>query len=161
MTDVLERLRHRIEIEELHAHYAELCDQGFPPEEIAGLFAEDGTWESSPHGVLRRGREEIAAHFRTAGRRYPWSLHVNVPIRITVAENERRATGTWYLLMPCVDRSSGPAAAGWLAGRYDNEFERHKGRWRYRRLHIAFGLMAHHVSDWSQDRYSLGSARAD
>ncbi len=157
--DLLARLQHRVEIEELHAHYGELCDQGFPPEEIAALFAEDGTWESSPNGVRREGRAAIAEHFRTAGSWYPWSLHVNVPVRIVVDEGGLRARGTWYLLMPCVDSSTGRATAGWLAGRYDNDFERHDGSWRYRSIHIDFGLMARHHGDWAQDRFSLASAR--
>lgn len=153
----LRRLEHRVAIEELHGRYAELCDQGFPPDRIADLFVADGVWESAPNGVTRRGRDEIAEHFRVAGAAYPWALHVNVPVRITLAEDERHATGVWYLLMPCVDETGGTARAGWLAGRYDNEFVWRDGCWRYRRIHVDFGLMAHHLGDWSQDRYSLAA----
>lgn len=151
----LESLLHRAEIAELQARYGALCDAGYPPDEIASLFVEDGVWESEPNGVLRRGRREIAKHFADIGPTYEWAMHINVPLHVQVADDQLSAVGAWYLLMPCVEGGVDSRHAAWLAGRYDNEFVFRDGEWMFTRIHITFGLMSSHMSDWAVDRFSL------
>lgn len=143
------------EIRRLHGRYAQLCDSGYPPDEIAELFVPDGVWEARPDVGIHRGRDAIRAHFANAHESYPWALHVNVPVQIDVAPDLRSAHGVWYLLMPCVT-ATGPARAGaWLAGRYDNDLVRVDGGWKYAHLRVTFGLMTSHHRDWAADRLEL------
>jgi hypothetical protein len=146
-------LRAERDIARLQARYSALCDDGFPPDRIAELFALDGVWESSPSGVRCVGRTEIAAHFEAAGPLYPWSMHINVPLGVDLADDGRTAEGAWHLLMPCVDRSGGQ-----LAGTYRNTFVLDGDRWRFQHLRIVFELMTPHLTDWAVDRF-LHSAR--
>jgi hypothetical protein len=160
----LKALLHKTEITELQARYGALCDAGYPPDEIASLFVEDGVWQSEPNGVLCRGRREIAAHFASIGPDYAWAMHINVPLHVRVADDQRSAVGAWYLLMPCVEGDVSTRQAAWLAGRYDNEFVFRDGEWMFNRIHISFGLMSGHLADWAVDRYSVlrsHASRAD
>uniref|UniRef100_UPI003F582E3E nuclear transport factor 2 family protein n=1 Tax=Mycolicibacterium obuense TaxID=1807 RepID=UPI003F582E3E len=143
------------DIARLHAHYAHLCDSGYPADEIADLFVAQGIWQSSPGDNLFRGSTEIRDHFSTASTAYPWALHLNVPLRIDISPDGQSARGVWYLLMPCVDATAAPPTGAWLAGRYDNSFLKTDAGWRYHHLHITFGLMSPHFTDWAHDRYGL------
>jgi hypothetical protein len=148
------------EIQRLHAHYAHLCDSGYPADEIAELFAPQGIWESSPCGKIFRGKSEIRDHFSTASDEYPWALHFNIPVRIDISPDGLSARGVWYLLMPCVDATGAAPTGAWLAGRYENAFVKVETGWRYDHLHITFGLMSPNSEDWAQDRYRLTNAQA-
>lgn len=152
---LLLELRAERDIARLQATYSALCDDGFPPTQISDLFVEDGVWESSPLDVRCEGRSQIAEHFATAGPMYPWSMHINVPLGIDLAEDGRTAHGSWHLLMPCTDRSSGEEQAGWLAGTYRNTFVLIDDAWRFQHLRVAFELMTPHLTDWAANRFGL------
>ncbi|SDD12276.1 SnoaL-like domain-containing protein [Mycolicibacterium neoaurum] len=157
-TAALRELLAEREIARLHARYAHLCDSGYPADEIADLFVEQGLWQSDPGGRVFRGRDQIRDHFGTASAGYPWALHVNALLHIDVSPDGLSARGAWYLLMPCVDATVAAPTAAWLAGRYDNTFVKTDAGWRYQHLHIRFGLMSPHSADWAQERHALAGA---
>lgn len=153
--DAIRELITERKIQRLHSRYAQLCDSGYPAQEIADLFTENGIWEARPQGAKYIGRQQIRDHFASADASYPWALHLNIPLQIDVAPNGQSACGTWYLFMPCTDATTGTLASAWLAGRYDNNFVSTDDGWKYSHLRITFGLMTPHLNDWSGDRFDL------
>ncbi|MFI7166346.1 nuclear transport factor 2 family protein [Rhodococcus erythropolis] len=152
---LLEELSAERDVQRLHARYAQLCDAGYPAELIAELFVPEGIWEASPDVGSFKGQEQIRQHFENAAANYPWALHANIPLQIEVSHDGLTAHGVWYLLMPCIDTTTGVATGAWLAGRYDNDFVKVDGNWYYRHLRVHFGLMSPNHLDWARDRYTL------
>ncbi|MEV8150955.1 nuclear transport factor 2 family protein [Arthrobacter sp. NPDC080073] len=154
---MLAELKAEREINRLQAYYGQLCDRGYPPEEIAALFTDAGIWQSSPNGRRLQGSSAIASYFGGADELYPWALHVNVPLGVELSDDGLSARGSWYLLMPCVDNTTGHKTAAWLAGRYDNEYVREEGKWLFSSLHVSYGLMTQHLTDWAANRFALNT----
>lgn len=149
----LEQLVAEQDINEVQRQYSALCDQGFPADDLAEFFAENAIWESSPNRVVVQGRHAIGAHLHDAGQAYDWSMHINIPLGVTLAETGETARGKWHLLMPCTDRSGGEPHAGWLAGSYCNDFVRTYTGWKISHLRVTFQLVTPHLTDWAPNRF--------
>ena len=125
------RVRRLEDIEALKAlksRYAEYCDNDYNPDQLAPLFTSDATWDG---GVLghAEGRDAIHAFFAVASQAIPFAVHHVMNPDITVDGD--RATGTWLLWQPCVH---GSGAALWIAGRYQDEYRREDGVWRFSKV---------------------------
>lgn len=137
-------VRHLLEtqsIVELKHRYAELCDTGFDPNLITGLFASDPAvvWRSNLFGT-HRGHAAIRAFFTSVRTQITWATHIMANPTVRLHDDGSRATGTWTLLelasMPTDARPAGEAVL--MAGRYRDRFTREDGRWRFTEIHIDF-----------------------
>lgn len=67
-------------------------------------------------------------------------LTISTPL-IEVSEDRQHAWGQWHLFGPHTNRVFDPEAGGkkdtafWIAGKYDNEFVRVNGEWKFQKLH--------------------------
>ncbi|MEM7077737.1 MAG: nuclear transport factor 2 family protein [Pseudomonadota bacterium] len=48
----LRRVEAAEQIRLLKARYCDLCDEGYPADELCALFTEDGTWDGGEMGVF-------------------------------------------------------------------------------------------------------------
>lgn len=146
------RLEDLAAIAELKHTYAALCDDDYDADGLAELFTQDAVWDG---GVLghAEGREAIREMFSRAGERMPFAIHHVTNSRIELDGD--RATGHWYLWQPCV-ASGGEVAADdlalWMAGRYDDEYVRDGGKWRFQRTRIQLRLLSPYDAGWASSR---------
>lgn len=67
-------------------------------------------------------------------------LTISTPL-IEVSEDRQHAWGQWHLFGPHTNRVFDPEVGGkkdtafWIAGKYDNEFVRVNGEWKFQKLH--------------------------
>jgi len=127
------RLEARAEIGELVSTYAVACDEHDMPV-LTSLFTEDAGFES-PSGLLEaEGRAAIAAMFvelfRVRGPAFHWT-HDHF---VTFGADPDRATGRVFS-----HAETSPAGEMSLAAmRYDDEYRREAGTWRFARRRISF-----------------------
>lgn len=144
----LQRLEDEAAIQRLVYTYARLCDAGYDPGGLAGLFTEDAVWAAaSPDGKVdfgrHEGREAIRRFFDNASKTLgPMTLHyVSNPL-IEVAQDRLSGTGRWHSLT-FLDR----AAAGsdrrqtvMLGSRYAHQYRCVGGVWLFGKLDCVFSF---------------------
>ena len=136
----LEELEHRVRaledveaIKRLKARYCLYCDDDHNPDGVAGLFVEDGVWDGGERRGRYEGREAIRRFFPEVGRqRYSFSMHPALNPIITVDGDTGH--GSWYLLMAATVRDGNQAV--WNSGRYEEDYVRVDGAWKFRSLRI-------------------------
>ncbi|OZE79145.1 nuclear transport factor 2 family protein [Rhodococcus sp. 15-649-1-2] len=152
LDDVVRRLTHLEdvrEIEQLKYRYASFCDDGYNPDGIASLFADDGRWVVDGEGGSMTGHEEIKTHFRALSAKIPWALHYMIAPRVDIAADGESATGFFYLLCLCtIENSQDPAKhdAVILTINYTDQFVKRDGKWFFQEL---LGK-THQVSNWNK-----------
>ncbi|HSV59421.1 MAG TPA: nuclear transport factor 2 family protein [Variovorax sp.] len=148
LTDLMrrvEKLEARAEIAELASAYAVACDEHDMPRLLA-LFTDDARFDSPSEVMQASGRAEIEAMFirmfQVRGPGYHWThdLFVNVD-----ASDPERATGRVLSHAETCPNDVGSLAAM----RYDDEYRRVDGRWRFSKRVINF-LYYVPVSDYAQ-----------
>ena len=133
----LSRLEDIRAIEQLKYRYAGYCDNGYDPEGIASLFAEDGRWVVDGEGGSMTGHEEIKAHFRALSEKITWALHYMIAPRIELAADGQSATGYFYLLCLCTIESSEDSFKKdpvILTIDYTAQFVKRDGAWYFQEL---------------------------
>lgn len=119
------------EIRQLKGRYARLCDAGPDADGLAELFAEDAVMDQGPRWGVHAGREAIRRHFAGAAETMDFSMHYVGLDAIEVAPDLTTASGRWYLWQPCTFELDGRATPIWLSGRYEDEYVRQDGVWRF------------------------------
>ncbi|MGD9603263.1 MAG: nuclear transport factor 2 family protein [Gammaproteobacteria bacterium] len=122
-------------IKQLKVRYSHICDDMHNPDTIASVFAEDGIWESADFGRAV-GHAEIRALFRKFQQMFSFSQHNMMNPLIEV--NGNRATGVWYIMGPW-DATDG-SGKRWFALRYDDEYVKINGQWKYQHLKVALRM---------------------
>ena len=93
--DIETRLR-RVEateqIRSLKARYCDLCDQGYPADELTELFTEDGAWDGHEMGVFE-GRDAIHKLFTNMPNVMSFAIHHVTNSSVEVSEDIKTATG--------------------------------------------------------------------
>ncbi|MCZ6772690.1 MAG: nuclear transport factor 2 family protein [Proteobacteria bacterium] len=137
----LERRLTRIEdieaIKQLKALYCEICDDMHNPDRIDSLFAEGAIWESADFGKAE-GHEAIRELFRGFQKMFSFSQHNIMNPRIEV--DGGRATGIWYIMGPWTYSENNEEK--WLALRYDDDYVKINGEWKYQHLRVALRMVA-------------------
>ncbi len=137
----LEKRLTRIEdieaIKQLKALYCEICDDMHNPDRIDSLFAEDAFWESADFGKAE-GHEAIRELFRGFQKMFSFSQHNIMNPRIEV--DGGRATGIWYIMGPWTYSENNEEK--WLALRYDDDYVKINGEWKYQHLRVALRMVA-------------------
>ena len=137
----LEKRLTRIEdieaIKQLKALYCEICDDMHNPDRIDSLFAQDAIWESADFGKAE-GHEAIRELFRGFQKMFSFSQHNIMNPRIEVDGD--RATGIWYIMGPWTYSENNEEK--WLALRYDDDYVKINGQWKYQHLRVALRMVA-------------------
>ncbi|MEQ8495017.1 MAG: nuclear transport factor 2 family protein, partial [Gammaproteobacteria bacterium] len=85
-----------------------------------------------------RGHAEISALFAKFRDMFSFSQHNMMNPVITVDGD--RATGIWYIMGPWTYRENGEEK--WLALRYDDDYVKIDGEWKYQHLRVALRMVA-------------------
>lgn len=83
------------EIKQLKAKYAHNLDNGYDPQGIASLFAEDGEWIIEGQAI--KGREAIMRHCEKLPQVIPWSLHMMTTSTVTIDVDGEHADCIFYV----------------------------------------------------------------
>ena len=146
----LQRLEDIENIKQLKARYCAFCDENYNSQGITSLFTDDGVWDGGNLGRAE-GHAEIAKFFERAPSAFSFAIH-NVMNPIIEVDGDR-ATGHWYLLQPLTRRSrTGEEGAMWLAGRYEDEYVRIGGEWKFKRLKFITRVLAAYEDGWAKGR---------
>ncbi|MGB1879382.1 MAG: nuclear transport factor 2 family protein [Gammaproteobacteria bacterium] len=124
-------------IKQLKALYCEICDDLHNPDRVTGVFVEDGIWESDDFGKAV-GHAEIRDLFANFRKMFSFSQHNIMNPRIEV--NGDRATGVWYIMGPWTYAETGEEK--WFALRYDDDYVKVNGEWKYSHLRVALRMVA-------------------
>ena len=139
----LHELQDREAIRELRCRYHEYVNQG-RWSEIPDLFTEDAELDFGYLGK-ERGRERLARLFQGASQLLPFVkqfIHNH-----TIELQGERGTGTSYLEAKSV--SGGKAYV--VAGRYDDQYVRQDGEWRFARMDLTPYFTVPFDEGWAQD----------
>jgi hypothetical protein len=131
-------------IKRLKARYCAICDDKHNPDLITTLFVEDGIWEGADLGS-HQGHAAIRALFQSFQERISFSQH-NVMNPIIEVAGER-AKGSWYLLGPFTFRKGNRAL--WLAARYDDDYVKVNGEWKFQHLRAIGRMAAPYAKGWA------------
>ena len=129
------------EIKKLKARYCAYCDDSYDADGIAGLFTEDAVWDGGIRGRAD-GREEIRQFFQRAPQRLPFAVHMVMNPIIEV--NGDAATGVWYLFQACT----------YSEGRYDEEYVRVGGQWKFRSLKLTSHFWTPFDEGWAKTKFA-------
>ncbi len=124
-------------IKQLKARYCHICDDDHNPETVKTVFAEDGIWESADFGTAR-GHAEISELFANFRKMFNFSQH-NIMNPVIEVDGDR-ATGIWYIMGPWTYRENDDEK--WLALRYDDDYVKIDGEWKYQHLRVALRMVA-------------------
>ena len=150
------RLRDRAEIADLRfAYHAAVNEKR--PEAIAPLFARDGRLDFGPLGRAE-GRAAIDAFFAAMLADPASFVKQFIHNHVIELDGPDRATGQSYL-------EARPVYQGesyMVAARYEDEYEREDGRWRFRRMALIPIFIVPLREGWAEEpRVRLtGSARS-
>jgi ketosteroid isomerase-like protein len=137
------------EIKKLMASYANWVD-AFQMDDVLGLFAENAKAEYGPLGSYE-GKDGIATFFKeVVPNTQSWSAHQLLNPTVTV-EGEK-AKGTWYLFCPATVFGPEGDRAVWIQGRYNNEFVKINGRWKFSLLKFTFNFATPYEEGWVKNR---------
>jgi len=131
-------------IKRLKARYCAICDDKHNPDLITTLFAKDGIWEGADLGS-HQGHAAIRALFQSFQERISFSQHNVMNPIIEVAGD--RAKGSWYLLGPFTFRKGNRAL--WLAARYDDDYVKVNGEWKFQHLRAIGRMAAPYAKGWA------------
>lgn len=137
-------------IKKLKARYCAYCDEGYDADGIASLFTPDGVWDGGRFGKYQ-GQEAIRNFFRGASQIFPFALHYVMNPLIEV--KGQHASGRWYLLQPATLAEGNQQQAVWLAARYDEEYVKIDGEWKFARLTVSPAFLTPVDQGWVKKRF--------
>ena len=135
-------------IKRLKARYCILCDDSYNADGIADLFTEDALWDGGIRGKAE-GREGIRRFFSGAPGRISFGVHMVLNPLIEVDGD--RASGTWYLLQACTFTQDNQAV--WGSARYDEEYVREQGGWKFKSLKLTSFFWTPFDQGWVKSRF--------
>jgi hypothetical protein len=112
------------------------------------VFADDASIDFGAFGSAR-GREEIKNWFlNICFETLSFSMHLlHNPVIEVLDDN--RATGMWYFLVPCTLREDN--TAGWLAGIYDEEYEKRGKKWYIKSMKVRWIFATPFDKGWAKE----------
>ena len=136
-------------IKRLKRRYCAYCDDNYDADALAELFTEDAVWDGGVRGY-NEGREEIRSFFKNAPQRLPFAIHMVMNPIIEVDGDT--GTGTWYLFQPCTFAEGDQAV--WGAARYDEEYVRTGGQWKFRSLKLTSHFWTPFDQGWVKTQFA-------
>ncbi len=163
LEDKVAELHDREALRDLRYRYHEYINEG-KFGDIVELFTDDGELEFGPLGTAR-GRDGIRAFFKRLGPPAPGApsstgahfTYVKQYIHNHVLEiNGNRARGFSYLeARPVIN-----GEAHMVAGRYDDEYIKMNGRWRFTRMTFTPHFIVPFKEGWANDERVRAGARS-
>jgi hypothetical protein len=138
------RIEDREAIKELKARYCAVCDDDHNPDTITTLFVEDGIWEGGEFGKAQ-GHATIRQLFQTFQKLISFSQHMVMNPIISIEGNQAKAT--WYFLGPFTFRKHNEAK--WIAVRYEDDYVKVNGEWKFKHLRAFIRMDAPHATGWA------------
>jgi hypothetical protein len=137
-------------IKKLKASYCYWADAGIAGDasqmdELIAHFTDDAPWaDFGPFGV-HKGKEAVGAFFReVVVGTLSYSAHmVSNPI---IEVDGDKATGKWYVDVPCTLR--GAERPLWLQAKYDEEYVKEGGQWRWKSITTKFDFITPFDEGW-------------
>jgi ketosteroid isomerase-like protein len=136
-------------IKQLKRRYCTYCDDSYDADALANLFTEDAVWDGGMRGKSE-GREQIRVFFQRAPERLSFAVHMVMNPIIEV--NGDTATGVWYLFQPCTFADGNRAV--WGAARYDEEYVRVNGQWKFQNLKLTSRFWTPFDEGWVETRFA-------
>lgn len=150
----VERLEDQAAIENLQAMYGYYFDKGLW-NEVADLFANNGTFEYGQRGIYR-GKERIRRALLLFGPNglAPARLnnHMQLQNVIIVAPDGRRATGRWQGMVMLGEAGQNGT---WGVGIYENEYVKEGGRWKLAKLHFYPTALTDYDAGWMKSQLPM------
>jgi hypothetical protein len=134
-------------IKKLKARYCAICDDNHNPDQMTTLFASDGIWEGTDIGQ-HRGHEAIRKLFEGFQQRISFSQHNVMNPIIEIAADGDHAKGQWYFLGPFTMRKRNNAV--WLAARYEEDYVKVNGEWKFQHLRAIGRMSAPYEKGWAK-----------
>lgn len=150
MSELEARLRRVEALEEirlLKARYCDLCDEGYPADELCTLFLDDGVWDGGEMGVFE-GRQAIHSFFSNMPSVMSMAIHHVTNSAIEVGEDAATARGRWYLLQTATLAASNEAV--WLAAKYDDHLVFRDNQWLFERVQLRSRFYAPYADGWAR-----------
>ena len=140
----IRRLEDIEEIKQLQARYCYFIDT-LQMEKVPDLFADDFTAEYDPLGAFAT-KEELLGFLNGAGAGASMMSHqVMTPL---IEVDGDKATGTWYLFGPFTAKAPHGEVANWIQGKYENDYVRADGKWKFGHLRFKFRLQSPYEDGW-------------
>jgi hypothetical protein len=134
-------------IKQLKYRYAQLVDSR-DWREFANLATEDAIWDFVDVGCFV-GRDEIIRCTRDIFlATYSFLMHMFHNPIIEVRGN--KATGQWYFEAAATDAAKNRAV--WLAGKYDEEYVKINGAWKFKKVAGRFNFITPYDEGWVKTR---------
>lgn len=112
------------------------------------VFTEDALVDFGPLGSAK-GREEIRNYYvNMVYGMLSFSMHMLLNPLIEI-ENENKATGKWYFLAPSTMKENN--MAGWLAGMYNDEYEKKDGKWFIKSQRVKWLFGTPYDKGWAEE----------
>jgi uncharacterized protein (TIGR02246 family) len=151
LADLQRRVRALEDIEaikQLKYRYADACDRGYDADALADLFTEDAVWDGGLFGRYE-GREAIRRFFEGVSSDIVFAMHYMMNPIITVEDDQAR--GSWYLFQTCTFAEGNTPV--WGAARYEEEYERVDGAWKFRHLTLISSFWTPFAEGWVKRRF--------
>ena len=137
------------DIKRLKGRYCAYRNDNYDADALADLFTEDAVWDGGIRG-RNDGREEIRRFFQRAPQRLPFAIHMVTNSIIEVDGDT--AKGTWYLFQPCTFAEGDRAV--WGAARYDEDYVRVNGNWKFQHLKLTSRFWTPFDEGWGKTRFA-------
>ena len=147
LEDRLRKVEATEEIRILKADYCDLCDAGYPADDLCDLFTDDGVWDGAEMGVFE-GHEALHRFFTNMPNVMSLAIHHVTNSAVEVSDDARSARGRWYLLQTATVKASDEAV--WLAAHYDDEFVATDAGWRFRRVQLRSRFYTSYEAGWAK-----------
>jgi hypothetical protein len=135
-------------IKKLKARYCAHCDNNYDADGIASLFTKEAVWDGGSFGK-HEGQEAIRIFFRGAPQIFPFAIHqVMNPI---IEVKGEQATGSWYLFQPATLAEGDQAV--WLAARYEEEYVKMGGEWKFKHLKVFPSFLTPYEQGWVKKKF--------
>lgn len=136
-------------IKKLRTRYCNLTDDG-DAQGVANLFTEDGVWEAQ--WGRYKGREEIKGYVQGGLGKGRLSLAIHGIITPYIEVKGDKAKATWYLLQSSILKKDDQAI--WGTGRYEDEYVRINGEWKFKKLHTVFFYWTPYAPGWVKKEHN-------
>ncbi len=137
-------------IKKLKASYCYWADAGTAGdasamERLVDHFTDDEPWADFGAFGLHKGKEAVGAFYKeVVPSTLSYSAHMVANPVIEVAGD--RAKGRWYVDVPCTLR--GAERALWLQAKYDEEYVREGGKWKWQSITAKFDFISPFDEGW-------------
>ena len=132
------------EIKSLQARYGYFIDTG-QMEKVADLFVDNFIAEYDILGTCTT-RAELVDFLKGAGEGAAMMRHQMMMPLIEVDGD--KAKGTWYLFGPFTTIMPHGEVANWIQGKYENDYVRVGGKWKFSHLRFKFSFNSPYEDGW-------------